>query len=124
MKNRVRKRFGQHFLTDEGVLERIAAAVGIEASDAVVEIGPGQGALTQYLLPLVKHLDVIEIDRDLVAWLKQQYKEEPRLTIHQADVLQFDWQTLFTRICRVVLVCRSRGSPFADSIRTRVKMVI
>jgi 16S rRNA (adenine1518-N6/adenine1519-N6)-dimethyltransferase len=96
MKKRVRKRFGQHFLTDEGVLERIAAAIGIEASDAMVEIGPGQGALTQYLLPLVKHLDVIEIDRDLVAWLKQQYKEEPRLTIHQADVLQFDWQTLFT----------------------------
>ncbi len=88
---RPRKRFGQHFLTDESILEEIIAAIGISPSDSIIEIGPGRGALTQYLLPLVGHLDVIEIDRDLTAYLQRHYQSMEKLTIHNADVLHFDW---------------------------------
>lgn len=91
---RPRKRFGQHFLIDETVLERIAAAIGAAPDDPLVEIGPGRGALTQYLLPQVKHLDVVEIDRDLAAYLRQHFAESPHLAIHNADALHFDWSSL------------------------------
>ena len=91
---RPRKRFGQHFLTDESILEGIIAAIGISPSDSIVEIGPGRGALTQYLLPLVRHLDVIEIDRDLTAYLQRHYQSVEKLTIHNADVLHFDWESV------------------------------
>lgn len=89
-----RKRFGQHFLTDENILEQIIAAINITATDDLIEIGPGQGALTQYVLPRVHHLDVIEIDRDLVAYLHQHYADVATLSVHQADVLHFDWRQL------------------------------
>ena len=91
---RPRKRFGQHFLTDESILEAIVAAIGISPSDSLIEIGPGRGALTQYLLPLVRRLDVIEIDRDLAAYLQQHYQSVDKLTIHNADVLHFDWESV------------------------------
>lgn len=90
-----RKRFGQHFLTDETVLEHIAASIGISPTDHLIEIGPGRGALTRYLLPCVKQLIVIEIDRDLVAYLQQHYAQVKHLIIHNADVLRFDWQSLY-----------------------------
>ena len=63
----VRKRFGQHFLHDPGVIRRIIDAVAPAAGDRIVEVGPGRGALTWGLLERAKHLDVIEIDRDLAA---------------------------------------------------------
>jgi 16S rRNA (adenine1518-N6/adenine1519-N6)-dimethyltransferase len=86
-----RKRFGQHFLTDAAVLEQIVAAIGVSPQDYLVEIGPGQGALTEYLIPAAKQLDIVEIDRDLVAYLRQRYGNSEHLTIHQADALHFDW---------------------------------
>jgi 16S rRNA (adenine1518-N6/adenine1519-N6)-dimethyltransferase len=89
-----RKRFGQHFLTDEAVLEQMASIIGIASEDYIVEIGPGRGALTQYLLPLAKKIDAIEIDRDLAAYLQQHYANQENLTIHNADVLHFDWGSL------------------------------
>lgn len=97
-----RKRFGQHFLMDEQILAEMIAAIGLNAEDEVIEIGPGEGALTKHLLPLVKQLTVIEIDRDLVAQLTQQFATNPSLTIVSADVLQFDWGNLLNTPQRII----------------------
>ena len=85
--HRFRKRFGQHFLHDPRVLARIVDAIAPSANEPLVEIGPGEGALTVPLLERVKHLDVIEIDRDLAARLR----ELPGVTVHEADALEFDF---------------------------------
>jgi 16S rRNA (adenine1518-N6/adenine1519-N6)-dimethyltransferase len=91
MPHRPRKRFGQHFLHDPGVLARIVDSLAPAASDCVVEIGPGEGALTRRLLERVGKITAIEIDRDLGAALK---KEFPQLDLHQADALEFDFAAL------------------------------
>lgn len=93
MKHKPRKRFGQHFLTDEIVLQNIIDVMAIQPNDHIVEIGPGQGALTQYLCEMVPHLNVIELDRDLVTFLQKKYSSE-QLTIHSADALQFSFTPL------------------------------
>ena len=90
MKHVPRRRFGQNFLVDRGIINAIVAAIGPQRSDTVVEIGPGLGALTEPLLACVDHLHVVEIDRDLIARLKQRHPPE-RLTIHEGDALAFDF---------------------------------
>jgi 16S rRNA (adenine1518-N6/adenine1519-N6)-dimethyltransferase len=87
---KTRKRFGQHFLHDQGVLRRIADAVAPARGDALVEIGPGQGALTRLLLDRVDRLEAIEIDRDLAAGLAQAFPPD-RLNVLSADVLDVDF---------------------------------
>ncbi|MFH1869933.1 MAG: 16S rRNA (adenine(1518)-N(6)/adenine(1519)-N(6))-dimethyltransferase RsmA [Pseudomonadota bacterium] len=88
-----RKRFGQNFLVSEGVIRKIVEAIAPHAGDTVVEIGPGLGALTEPLLERIDHLHVVEIDRDLIARLRQRYPPE-RLSIHEGDALEFDFGTL------------------------------
>ena len=88
-----RKRFGQHFLHDPGILRRIVDAIAPAPGDAIVEIGPGEGALTRALLARIPHLIAIEIDRDLAARLAQVFPPE-RMTVHCADALEFDFSTL------------------------------
>ncbi|MDD3529743.1 MAG: 16S rRNA (adenine(1518)-N(6)/adenine(1519)-N(6))-dimethyltransferase RsmA [Gallionellaceae bacterium] len=95
-----KKQLGQHFLHDPSYLGRIVAAIRPEPDDLMVEIGPGQGALTRPLLERLKHLHVVEIDRDLIAWLGQAFPAE-RLTVHAADALKFDFASLGTSL-RVV----------------------
>jgi 16S rRNA (adenine1518-N6/adenine1519-N6)-dimethyltransferase len=95
-----RKRFGQHFLHDPGVLKRIVDAVAPAPDDAIVEIGPGEGALTRPLLERIGRLTAIEIDRDLAARLAQEFPSE-RLAVVCADVLDFDFSALPARL-RVV----------------------
>jgi 16S rRNA (adenine1518-N6/adenine1519-N6)-dimethyltransferase len=94
--HRPRKRFGQHFLHDPRVLEKIVDAIDPAATDFLVEIGPGQGVLTKLLVDKVETLEVIEIDRDLAAGLDAQ-----KLKIHQADALEFDY-SIFPRGVRIV----------------------
>ena len=84
-----RKRFGQHFLHDPGVIGRIVAAIGPEQDDRVVEIGPGLGAITLPLLTRLRELHAIEIDRDAIKHLRDITQNDPRLQIHSADVLRF-----------------------------------
>ena len=91
---RPRKRFGQHFLHDPAVIRRIVAAVAPGANDHLVEIGPGRGALTPLLLAAAGALDVIEIDRDLAALLRERFAAEPRFVLHEADALEFDFAAL------------------------------
>ena len=86
---RARKRFGQHFLHDPQVLERIAAAVSPQPDDRLLEIGPGTGALTARLLARVARLEAIEIDRDLAQALRTQWGD--RLRLHEGDALEFDF---------------------------------
>jgi 16S rRNA (adenine1518-N6/adenine1519-N6)-dimethyltransferase len=85
-----RKRFGQHFLHDAGVLRRIVEAIAPQRGDAVVEIGPGEGALTRPLLERLERLTAIEIDRDLAARLSREISGD-RLAIVVADVLDYDF---------------------------------
>jgi 16S rRNA (adenine1518-N6/adenine1519-N6)-dimethyltransferase len=92
--HRPRKRFGQHFLIDAGVIDGIVHAIRPTANDVLVEIGPGQGAITEPLLAGAGHLHVIELDRDLARLLRQKYAQEPALTVHEADALRFDFSTL------------------------------
>ena len=82
-----RKRYGQHFLTDPRILARIAEALQLTGSETVVEIGPGRGALTEYLLRKAKRVVAIEIDRDLVPKLKEKFAGAP-LTVVEGDVLE------------------------------------
>lgn len=90
-----RKRFGQHFLTDSLIIDKIVNLVPSHCTDPVVEIGPGLGAITIPLLQRVAKLSVIEFDRDLVARLQQwPAYQEGRLTVHSIDVLKFDFLAL------------------------------
>ena len=88
-----RKRFGQHFLVDRGVITRVIAAIDPRSSDHIVEIGPGLGALTDTLIERAGHLHVVELDRDLCKRLRERYPEN-LLTVHQADALRFDFTSL------------------------------
>lgn len=81
-----RKRFGQNFLHDQNIINKIVNAIAPRADDHIIEIGPGRGALTLPILEVVNHLDVIEIDRDLVQWW--QAKQINNLTIHAVDALE------------------------------------
>lgn len=91
--HRARKRFGQNFLVDGGVVMQIVAAIDPQPGDRLVEIGPGQGALTGPLLKRVPHMDAIELDRDLCALLARQFSSV-QLTIHSGDALDFDFAAL------------------------------
>ena len=84
-----RKRFGQHFLHDPRVLARIVEAIRPAPADVMLEIGPGEGALTHALLERVRMLHAVEIDRDLAAHLEQGYPRE-QLVVHRADALELD----------------------------------
>jgi 16S rRNA (adenine1518-N6/adenine1519-N6)-dimethyltransferase len=88
-----RKRFGQNFLVSPGIIQKIVDAIAPRAGDTLVEIGPGLGAITGPLLERIDHLQVVEIDRDLIARLRQRFPPE-RLTIHEGDALKFDFGSL------------------------------
>jgi 16S rRNA (adenine1518-N6/adenine1519-N6)-dimethyltransferase len=90
----VRKRFGQHFLHDRGVIRRILESISPAEADRVVEIGPGRGALTWGLLQRVRSLDVIEIDRDLAQALQEDPRAAKGLRVHVEDALHTDFERL------------------------------
>ena len=87
--HRARKRFGQHWLIDESVLDQIIQAAELNPQDRVLEIGPGRGALTQRLLSSpAASIHAIELDRDLVSGLQQKFGQNNRFSLHQGDVLK------------------------------------
>jgi len=91
--HRPRKRFGQHFLHDRNILDKMIAAIHPEPGQQFIEIGPGRGAMTGLLIESIDTLHVIEIDRDLAAELPNLIAS-PKLTIHVADALSFDFDKL------------------------------
>ncbi len=96
MSHKARKRFGQNFLHDPGVIGRIVQAVAPSREDHLVEIGPGQGAITEQFLPRVGRLDAVELDRDLVRLLESRYADREHFHLHSADALKFDFCALAT----------------------------
>ena len=92
--HRPRKRFGQHFLTDRRSLERIVEALQPENTDTVVEIGPGKAALTGLLAPRCRRLIAIEIDRDLVASLRERFHDLAGVEVVEGDALEVNWAAL------------------------------
>ena len=89
-----RKRFGQNFLHDHNIIYNIISSIQAKPGEHWVEIGPGQGALTEPLLKTGIRLEVVELDRDLVTLLKEQFKQYDNLQIHSADALRFDFSAL------------------------------
>src|SRR5258708_14276277 len=102
----VRKRFGQHFLHDPGVIRRIIDTVAPQAGERIVEVGPGRGALTWGLLERAKRLDVIEIHRDQAQALKDDPRAKSGLHVHIENVLD----TAFIRLRRAVEPLRVVGN--------------
>jgi 16S rRNA (adenine1518-N6/adenine1519-N6)-dimethyltransferase len=94
LNHRPRKRFGQNFLHDPGIIQRIIQAISPLAGDNLVEIGPGQGAITTELLPQIGEMQVIELDRDLIAPLSESCHSLGKLLIHNSDALKFDFAAL------------------------------
>lgn len=93
--SRARKRFGQHFLHDPAVIDRIVRSVQPLPGERLVEIGPGRGALTHILVSAAPaSLDTIEIDRDLAADLRAEFAHVRAFTLHEADALDFDFRAL------------------------------
>ena len=92
--HKARKRFGQNFLHDAGVIDRILRAINAKSGDRLLEIGPGQGALTQGILSSGGQLDVVELDKDLIPILNQQFAGMSNFNLHQGDALKFDFATL------------------------------
>lgn len=94
MPHKARKRFGQNFLVDHNIIDKIVTAINPKSDDTLVEIGPGQGALTEPLLQKCPSLNVVELDKDLIPRLKVQFFNYPEFTIHEGDALKFDFSTL------------------------------
>ncbi|MBB3230332.1 16S rRNA (adenine(1518)-N(6)/adenine(1519)-N(6))-dimethyltransferase RsmA [Halomonas stenophila] len=93
--HRARKRFGQNFLRDPGIISRLVRAIGARPGERLVEIGPGQGALTEPLLEAAGgQLEVIELDRDLIPGLRVQFFDRPGFVIHEGDALRVDFRAL------------------------------
>ncbi|MCP4126731.1 MAG: 16S rRNA (adenine(1518)-N(6)/adenine(1519)-N(6))-dimethyltransferase RsmA [Gammaproteobacteria bacterium] len=90
MTHRARKRFGQNFLHDPGIIQRIVNSIAPKPEQHLVEIGPGQGAITRELLRATGNMDAVELDRDLITPLAEMCAPLGDLRIHNADVLKFD----------------------------------
>ncbi|EKE01174.1 MAG: hypothetical protein ACD_21C00200G0007 [uncultured bacterium] len=89
--SRQKKFLGQHFLHNPRIIDQIVGFIAPQPSDRLVEIGPGEGALTAKLLPLVHSMDVIELDRDVIPRLEKNCGPSENLRIHMADVLRVDF---------------------------------
>ena len=87
---RPRKRFGQHWLRDAQILNQILAAADLSDTDRVLEIGPGQGVLTKCLVPFAQSVIAVEVDRDLVRQLQQQFQASERFHLIEGDFLDID----------------------------------
>ncbi|MFT5084423.1 MAG: 16S rRNA (adenine1518-N6/adenine1519-N6)-dimethyltransferase, partial [Lentisphaeria bacterium] len=93
--HKARKRFGQNFLVDQSIITHIVRSVAPREGDNIVEIGPGQGAITGLLLDANPRLNAIELDRDLIPILLAQFAKYREFKIHQTDALHFDYATLY-----------------------------
>lgn len=101
LQHRARRRFGQNFLHDPRIITRIVDAIAPRRGEAIVEIGPGQAALTRALIQRAGHIQAVEIDRDLAAWLRGQFTDE-QLTLIEGDALKLDWATIAAARLRIV----------------------
>ncbi len=89
--HKARKKFGQHFLSDHNILDRIIRTINPKQGERILEIGPGQGAMTELVIRKVARMEAIEIDYDLIEMLKSVY---PTLTLYPCDILRFEFSRL------------------------------
>ncbi len=98
IQHRARKRFGQNFLSDQSIIQRIIQSINPKEGERIIEIGPGLGALTCPILNIAKQIDVIELDRDIIPKLQLNcgldQVQNNKLRIHNVDVLKFDFSAL------------------------------
>jgi len=94
-KHTPRKRFGQNFLQDQNCIQKIIAAINPQAGDKIIEIGPGQGALTQPLLKYNIELCAVEIDKDLAKIINQKFADYPQFQLHNQDALTFNFSSVY-----------------------------
>lgn len=94
MKHKARKRFGQNFLHDAGIIHQIVFAISPQSDDNIVEIGPGKGAITGPILEQIGKINVVELDRDLIPILKENVATKGELVIHNADAMKYDFSQL------------------------------
>ena len=113
MKHIAKKRFGQNFLTDQSIIASLVDAINPLQNQLLVEIGPGLGALTKPLLQKIKQLHVVEIDRDIVAWMQTEYAKpayaKNELIIHNVDALKFDFSSLTKVSSSLMMDARQQG---------------
>lgn len=93
MKHNAKKRFGQNFLVDTTIIQALNDSIAPQADDLMVEIGPGLGAMTKPLLQSLKHLHVVEFDRDIIKWMQSEY-QATQIEIHACDALKFNFGQL------------------------------
>ncbi len=121
--HQARKRFGQHFLVDEGVTDAIVRAIAPKSAETVIEIGPGLSALTKPLMHRLDHLTVVEIDRDLAARLRREHTED-RLSVVQADALTVDFSALGDQLRIVGNLPYNISSPLLFHLREYADQVV
>lgn len=122
MKHIAKKRFGQNFLTDQGVIDSLVSAISPKADDLMVEIGPGLGALTKPLLQKLDMLHVVEVDRDIIAWMQTEYAKNS-ITIHNSDALKFDFSALGEHIRVVGNLPYNISTPILFHLLDNVKVI-
>ncbi|HQS37016.1 MAG: 16S rRNA (adenine(1518)-N(6)/adenine(1519)-N(6))-dimethyltransferase [Methylotenera sp. 24-45-7] len=122
MKHIAKKRFGQNFLTDQGVIDSLVSAISPKADDLMVEIGPGLGALTKPLLQKLDMLHVVEVDRDIIAWMQNEYAKNS-ITIHNSDALKFDFSALGEHIRVVGNLPYNISTPILFHLLDNVKVI-
>ena len=120
---RAKKRFGQHFLTDRHYIARIISAIAPQPDDVLVEIGPGPGAITEPLIDRLNHLHAVEVDRDLASELRMRFAQG-KLTLHEADVLEFDFSVLGPRFRAVGNLPYNISTPFLFHLGTFANQLI
>lgn len=123
MKHLAKKRFGQNFLTDKAIIASLIDAIAPKSDDVMVEIGPGLGALTQPLLTHLNHLQVVEIDRDIIQWMQQFYPAN-KIIIHNTDVLKFDFSKVGDQIRIVGNLPYNISSPILFKLLENVQQII
>ena len=123
MKHIAKKRFGQNFLTDQGVIDSLVSAIAPKADDLMVEIGPGLGALTKPLLQKLDMLHVVEVDRDIIAWMQKEYAKNS-ITIHNSDALKFKFPSLGEHIRVVGNLPYNISTPILFHLLDNVKVII
>ena len=129
MKHIAKKRFGQNFLTDQGVIASLVEAISPKPDDLMVEIGPGLGALTKPLLQKLEMLHVVEVDRDIIAWMQNEYAKAINgkklgITIHNSDALKFDFASLGEHVRVVGNLPYNISTPILFHLLDNVKVII